>query len=60
MWDIKKDTEYYNANNSDLSPEKSIKWCTFVGSDDAVETFKRHAEYKESATQTWRPSGCDP
>ena len=28
--------------------------------DDAVETFKRHIEYEESATQTRRPRNQDP
>ena len=60
MWDIKEDTEYYNADNSDLSLFNCIKRSTFVGSDDAVETFKRHTENEQSATQTWRPSGADP
>ena len=29
-------------------------------SDDAVETFKRHIEDEESATQTWHPGDGDP
>ena len=28
-------------------------------SDDAVETFKRHVEYKKSATQTGYPGYCN-
>ena len=36
-----------------------IKRGSLVRSDNAVETFKRHGEYEESATQTRHPGYCN-
>ena len=39
-------TNKYNAQNSDLSSFNSVKRGSFVGSEDTVETFKRHHDYE--------------
>ena len=44
-------TKQNNAYYSDLSSFNRIKRSGLVRFNDAVETFKRHAEYEEGATQ---------
>ena len=44
MWDIKDQTKQNNANNCNISYFNRINRGSFVRSDDAVETIKRHAE----------------
>ena len=38
-----------NTYNNNSSPFNGIKRSSLVGSDDAVETFKCHAEYEPGA-----------
>ena len=42
-------TKYSSTRNGDLSLLSCVDGGRFVWSDDAVETFKRHAEYEQSA-----------
>ena len=60
MWYVKCDTDTDNAQNSNLSSFNRIKRSSLVRSNDAVETFKCHVQYEESATQTWHPGEHDP
>ena len=55
MRNIIQHTKYKNTYNGNLSSFNRIKRGCLVGPDDAVETFKRHGEYEESATQTRHP-----
>ena len=55
MWSIVYYAKHNNTQNGDLSSFNCIKWSSFVGSDDAVETFERHAEYEEGPTQGASP-----
>ena len=48
MWHINKNAEYNNKGNDNFSSFNCIEQSSLVWSDDAVETFKRHAQYKES------------
>ena len=50
MWYIKQSTHFQNAHNCDSCSFNCIEWGSLVRSDDAVETFKHHVEYEESAT----------
>ena len=52
MWQVKCDTDTDNTQNGSLSSFNRIERSSLMWSDDAVETFKRHVEYEESATQT--------
>ena len=52
MWNMIQSTEYYNNGNSDLGPFNGIERGSLMRSDDAVETFKRHAECKCCAAQS--------
>ena len=42
-------TKYNSTRNGDLSLLSCVDGGSFVRSDDAVETFKRHAQYEQSA-----------
>ena len=48
MRDVKKSEKYKDGYYSDLSSFNRIKRSSFVGPNDAVETFKRHREYQPS------------
>ena len=51
MRNIVQHTTYNEAKNSQFSPFNRIKRSSFMGPYHAVETIKRHVEYKESTAQ---------
>ena len=42
-------TKYNSTHNGDLSLLRCVDGGSLVRFNDAVETFKRHAEYEQSA-----------
>ena len=48
---INYNAEYNSNSNNNFSLLKSVKRSSLVWSDDAVETFKRHADDKYSAAE---------
>ena len=46
MWNMIQSAENYDNCNSDLGSFNCIERGSLMRSDDAVETFKRHAECK--------------